>query len=337
MSESPLISVVTPVYNGAEYLEECLSSVLSQSYSNWRVAIIDNASTDATPAIAARFAAQDSRIRHLRFDEFVDAAENHNRAFRSVDDDAEFCKVLQADDWLYSNCLELMVDAARADPTVGIVSAYQLFGDEVRLQGLPYTTTFVEGREILRRTLAGRFNVTGSPTALLIRSDLVRSRDPFYQEGFWHDDTEAALWLLTQSDFAFVHQILTFARRQAGSRLAHARWLNAEGAEQIQFLLRYGPDVMEPDEYRNRLRRVLRDYRRYHMKKLARLSLLGETEFFEFHHAHATAIAREGAGDPEVRSSMTFVKTLLLRQALGAPWRHLRSASGSSGRLLDAL
>ena len=81
MSPGPLVGVVTPVHNGADYLAECAESVLAQTYENWTYTIADNASDDATPEIAREYAARDSRIRHLRFEEFVDATGSYNRAF----------------------------------------------------------------------------------------------------------------------------------------------------------------------------------------------------------------------------------------------------------------
>ena len=46
--QAPLVSVVTPVYNGARYLRECIESVLAQGYGNWRYLMLNNRSTDAT-------------------------------------------------------------------------------------------------------------------------------------------------------------------------------------------------------------------------------------------------------------------------------------------------
>lgn len=59
----PVVSVVTPVYNGERHLAECLESVLAQRYPHWEHVIVDNASTDGSVDIARGYAARDARIR----------------------------------------------------------------------------------------------------------------------------------------------------------------------------------------------------------------------------------------------------------------------------------
>ncbi len=54
-SEQTLVSVVTPVYNGEDFLVECIESVLRQSYSNWEYIIVNNCSTDRTLEIALNY------------------------------------------------------------------------------------------------------------------------------------------------------------------------------------------------------------------------------------------------------------------------------------------
>src|SRR5689334_20495375 len=101
---NPLVSIVTPVYNGEAYLRECIESVLSQTYSNWDYTIVNNCSTDRTLEIAEEYAARDSRIRICSGDTFVRVVENHNRAFRQISPKSAYCKVLAADDWLFPEC-----------------------------------------------------------------------------------------------------------------------------------------------------------------------------------------------------------------------------------------
>jgi glycosyltransferase involved in cell wall biosynthesis len=314
----PLVSVVTPVYNGAAYIKECVESVLRQTYANWEYTVIDNCSTDETPEIVARFAARETRVRHLRFEELVGTTENHNRAFRSIDADSEFCKVVQADDWLYPECLERMLHVARPD-TVGFVSAYRLWDRQVDLVGLPYSKTVVSGHEILRESLLGRLRVTGAPTAVLYRSCFVRERQPFYEGGLEHGDTDAAYWLLSRAEFGFVHQVLTFARRQPGARMTWADEMNTYGPENIRFLLRYGQRVLGPHEYRHRLRIELRKYVAFHVRQLPKPSRFADSRFFAVHEAEIKGILDEGGGDPDVRAAMVLVRAMLLRGRRRAP------------------
>lgn len=59
----PLVSVIIPIYNVAQYLEECLNSVAKQTYCNLDVILIDDGSTDACPLICDKWAEKDSRFR----------------------------------------------------------------------------------------------------------------------------------------------------------------------------------------------------------------------------------------------------------------------------------
>jgi glycosyltransferase involved in cell wall biosynthesis len=63
---NPLISVCIPVYNGAAYLEDCLQSVIAQTYSNIEILLVDDGSTDDSISIIEKFSQKDSRIRLVR-------------------------------------------------------------------------------------------------------------------------------------------------------------------------------------------------------------------------------------------------------------------------------
>lgn len=313
----PLVSIVTPVYNNGEYIQECVESVLRQTYANWEYVIVDNASDDETPDIVARFAARDSRIRHMRFDDHVDANENHNRAFRTVNAESEFCKVVQGDDWLYPRCIERMVGLGMTSDSIGIVSAYCLWGSEVSLVGIDPARSIVSGREILQQALLGRLYVTGGPSAVLYRTRLVLERESFFSDGFVHADTDAAYWILSRSDLGFVHETLTFARRQQGARMQSATALNTFTPENIRFLLRYGSGVLAPSEYRQQLRLELRNYVYFHLRQLPKASRLADRRFFSVHRAEIDRILGEANGDTEVARAMALVRLMLLRDG----WR----------------
>lgn len=260
-SSLPLVSVVTPAYNEEKYLSECIESVLAQSYTHWDYLIVDNCSTDSTLSVARKYAARDPRIRVISNNSLIPATANFNCGLRRISSESKYCKIVLADDWMFPQCLEQMVALMEAHPTVGIAGAYGLQGQWVLWEGVPYTTQVVSGREICRQRLLGGPYVFGSPSSVLFRCDLVRKRDPFYNESNMHAaDSEACFELLKDCDFGFVHQVLTFSRQREGSLLQSSMELNASAGDLLRELAVYGPSYLAADEQAKRLNTVLSKY-----------------------------------------------------------------------------
>lgn len=66
MIDSPLISIIVPCYNQAQYLNECLNSVLVQTYKKWECLIINDGSPDNTEEIALQWTEKDSRFKYIK-------------------------------------------------------------------------------------------------------------------------------------------------------------------------------------------------------------------------------------------------------------------------------
>jgi glycosyltransferase involved in cell wall biosynthesis len=81
ISAAPACSIGLPVYNGANYLEQAIRSVLAQKFQDFELIISDNASTDGTEAICRRYAEQDPRILYVRQPRNIGAAKNYNYVF----------------------------------------------------------------------------------------------------------------------------------------------------------------------------------------------------------------------------------------------------------------
>src|SRR5690606_4429046 len=76
----PKVSVAVPTYNGSEFIEESLECLRGQTLHDIEVVMLDNASTDGTGDICARFAAQDSRFRYIRNPTTVSVSDNFKKA-----------------------------------------------------------------------------------------------------------------------------------------------------------------------------------------------------------------------------------------------------------------
>lgn len=316
----PLVSVVTPVHNGAAFLGECVESVLRQSYPHWEYVIVNNASTDDSPAIAGCYAAQDGRIRVVHTPALLPKVDSHNFALRQISPESKYCKVLHADDWLFPECLARMVEVAEAYPTVGIVSAYRLVEDVVTLDGLPVTGACFSGQEVGRRSLLGELYVFGSPTSLLLRADIVRGRPEFYTDRAPWTDVDVCYDILKRWDFGFVHQVLTFTRRHDASGTAGSARLGAAMLGRLALLRRHGRDFMTEEEWHRRTREVLALYRRFLLHNF----VAGREKAFWEYHARGLA----SAGYP------ARLRMLLLREAAAVLMDFLRSPMSMAGRIL---
>jgi glycosyltransferase involved in cell wall biosynthesis len=284
----PLVSVITPVRNGEPYLRACIDSVLSQTYRDWEYVIVNNCSTDQSLEIAQGYAKSDPRICVHTNQSELSLMQNWNNALRQVSARAEYCKVVHADDLLFSTCLEQMVEVGVAHSSVGVIGAYRIDEDCVNLDAMPYKTTVVPGRELCRRRLLGGADMFGSPSSLMIRADLIRGRDPFYNEQNSHADSEACFDLLRECDFGFVHQVLTYTRRHNESVTSYARQINTHKASHFFHLVRYGPYYLNEEEYARRYKKVRQNYYRF-LAQEALLSLIDKQArarrhaFWEYH------------------------------------------------------
>lgn len=304
-SAQPLVSVITPVYNGEKYLAECIESVLAQTYQHWEYIIVDNCSTDRSPDIIQRYAQKDKRIHLHTNTEFVSVMENHHIAYRQISSESKYSKVIHADDWLFHECIGKMVALAEEHPSVGIVAAYRLDDLTVNMDGLPYDRTVLDGRDICKMNLTEGPYVFGPPTSILIRSDIIRRRDPFYEELKFgiHSDSAVFYEILKDWDFGFVHQVLTYTRRHNKSQTIFAKRMNSYIPGNLLIYKEYGPYYFDQHTFEKELKIRIDNY----YKVLARdLLQHKDNEFWQYHRR-----GMEMLGHPFSRRRL--VNTLLLK------------------------
>ncbi|MBX3326127.1 MAG: glycosyltransferase family 2 protein [Nitrospira sp.] len=305
----PLVSVLTPVYNGEEYLTECIESVLAQTYQNWEYCIVNNCSTDRTLEIAKTYAEKDKRIRVYNNLEFVGCDENGNIAFQQISPDSKYCKMIHADDWMFPECLMEMVKLAEAYPTIAVVSSYRLTNRHIVVQALPYSSRVMSGHEICRATLLGLPSVFGSPSAMLIHADEVRKRPHFYNVANPHCDMEACLSILQNRDFGFVHQMLTFERSHPHSESSRGSRYGFTPFGRLEHVTKYGPEYLSEDE----LARMLKKRRdEYYAFLGARAFRNKEKGFWEYQRAALNRIGSSLSTVRVIKAAILYVLDVVL-------------------------
>jgi glycosyltransferase involved in cell wall biosynthesis len=257
------VSVVTPFYNTEAYLAQAIASVLAQTRGDFEYILVDNQSTDGSARIAAEFAARDPRIRVVRTPRFLGQIANYSFALTQISAGSRWCKMVQADDWILPTCLAEMVAVGESSPRVGMVASFTLDGTEVKGSGLPVDRSVFPGRDVCRlQLLEGRF-FFGSPTSVLYRADVVRERQPFFDEKVLHDDTERAYEILATWDFGFVHQVLSCLRRNDESIMTRASAFNPYLLDKYVVLKRFGRTFLTDGEYARVFADIRGRYRRY--------------------------------------------------------------------------
>ena len=103
------VTVAVPVYNCAEYLNECIDSILNQTLKDIEVILIDDGSTDDSLRILQSYAEQDSRVTVLtQKNQYAGTARNNGLSHAS----GEYIIFWDSDDWFEANTLEMMYEAA---------------------------------------------------------------------------------------------------------------------------------------------------------------------------------------------------------------------------------
>ena len=101
MSDKPVVSIITPLYDAGVYIAETIESVIHQEFTDWEYLIVDDCSTDNGPAIAEKYAATDSRIRVIQLQENAGAGVSRNAGIEASR--GRFIAFLDSDDkWLPS-------------------------------------------------------------------------------------------------------------------------------------------------------------------------------------------------------------------------------------------
>lgn len=133
MNREPLVSVIVPIYNAAEYLERCINSVLGQEYKNFELILVNDGSQDASGEICRAYAAQDERVKVLE-KENSGVSNSRNRAMDMAE--GEYLQFLDADDWLTPDATKLFVQSAvNNDCDMVIADFYRVSGEKVSHKG----------------------------------------------------------------------------------------------------------------------------------------------------------------------------------------------------------
>jgi hypothetical protein len=236
------VTVGIPTFNRAGMLAGAIESVLSQTFTSFRLVISDNASSDATPELVRSF--RDERIEYVRSDRNIGALANLNRLIDLAD--TEFLVLLPDDDLLYPGHLQASVGLLRRSAALGLThTGFDLIDANSRLLGSisPLTTrasTMIEPRHrALERLMVSTWPACSASvmyrTRAIVEADGLREQDgPFGDLQLW-------MRIALNWDFGYVAKTLAGFRAHAASassRIGAQQGVSADGNELVLALAR---------------------------------------------------------------------------------------------------
>jgi glycosyltransferase involved in cell wall biosynthesis len=126
--KKPKLSVGLAVYNGDNFLERAIQSILSQTYTDFELILSDNASTDRTEEICRKYAAHDQRVRYHRNVVNIGGANNENQTFNMAR--GEYFRLAAHDDYCAPTLFEKCMEILEKNPDVVLVHSKVIAVDE---------------------------------------------------------------------------------------------------------------------------------------------------------------------------------------------------------------
>jgi len=224
----PKVSILIPVYNRKDYIAECIQSALDQTFKDFEVVVVDNASDDGTWEVCQQFSAKDHRVRIYQNDANIGPVRNWLACVAQAR--GEYTKILWSDDLIHPAFLEELLPYLE-DRKVGFVYSSTDVIESNRLEviakyfrniktGIYSSQYYVQGA-----LLGGDF--PGSPGCAIFRTSDVKKNLLLHVPNRVNSDfsmhaigNDLLLFLLTASTyptFAFVNEPLAYFRAHAAS------------------------------------------------------------------------------------------------------------------------
>jgi glycosyltransferase involved in cell wall biosynthesis len=202
----PVVKVIVPCYDYANWLEGCVMSALDQPGVDVRVLVIDDCSPDETPIVGRDLAAREERVEYRRHRCNVGLIGTANEGLDWADD-GDYTVLLSADDLLVRGSLQRATRVMEAAPNVGMVygrAPYAHVGRPTPSAGGGWRGTEVwdGGRWIRLRCRSGH-NCISSPE-VVVRTDIQRSAGRYDPNCFHTSDMNMWLRVAARSDIAYV-------------------------------------------------------------------------------------------------------------------------------------
>ena len=152
------VSIITPSFNSSNFIEQCITSVISQTFKDWELLVVDDCSNDNSIEIIEKFTEIDNRIKLISLEKNVGAAEARNIAIRKAK--GRFIAFLDSDDVWKNDKLEKQLDFMQSKGFAFTFTAYQpMTEDGKMMRSIIAAPEYMTYKSYLRNTIIGCLTV----------------------------------------------------------------------------------------------------------------------------------------------------------------------------------
>lgn len=211
---NPIVSVLIPTYNNANYITKAIDSVLEQTFTDFELLILDNASKDNTDEIVKKY--NDARIKYIKNKENIGVVANWNKGFKLTK--GKYYILLCSDDWWEETLLEDEVKIFENNPDIVWVTTNGY-----------YTNSTGKITKSIEHSLKGRVENSISvpyqiinfgniiPSSVMIRADIFKKLGGYNKDSVLSCDVDAFTTLSDIGDVYFLNKKLVYYRQYGNS------------------------------------------------------------------------------------------------------------------------
>lgn len=217
--KKPTVSVCIPVFNCEEYIGKAIESIIAQTFTDWELLILNNASTDNTKNIVRRYS--DPRIRQIENQTNIGLEANWNKALGEAK--GEYIKILPADDFLYPDCLERQVSIFKRLDNQSVVmtccgrNIIDQDGNKLITRRFPGKEGRKPNNYVIKKVIQSGTNLLGEPGAILFKAEVLLRTGGFDGSLIYVIDVDLWLRILSNGDLYVAPESLCAFRLSTGS------------------------------------------------------------------------------------------------------------------------
>lgn len=208
---NPLVSVIVPVYNVEQYLDECLNSIRQQTYENLEIIVVEDCSTDNSLNTFIKHA-EDSRVKLIQHEKNSGLSAARNTGIDAIKGD--YIMFVDSDDLVHLSLIELCVKYAIVNDADLITYNFKAFEDGIKLSP-QLDLSDVDNLKVLEQG-EDYFNQQHFAWLKFIRTDLLKSRNLYFPVGLYYEDWPFhwELGLVANKKFHIPAELLLYRQRK---------------------------------------------------------------------------------------------------------------------------